>query len=665
MTCQSPIPLNLVGSVIQGPKGDKGDKGDRGPAGGEAALNALYVFNTLPEAMAALPTLPEQSSVLVGANLTQEGNTKQFTVSEGFLVQVKYLDPVAYSSGLNVSSSLTTVSKDGVIYAPDPAIVPFTTGAWDPGQWRVVQNTDDSGLVYQFPTLGAAESSAATLPEGAAVVVEGETQGHATAGAYSPDSGTPAVRLQDYVALGAYSGKAQSVDIAAPGIAGRFYRRGSADANGITVLKDALSRSWERDYSGPVNPRWAGAQGVGAAFDDTPAFQKCLDLFRDIEFDDGEYCVDTLKFPNSPSDAIPIGGIFKGSRNAVLLQRTANTPLIGKVAAEGRIYNWEIGPFCVKPKAGSSSTVAAIPTTHFTSCEYNHIQGLSNGSAGFRALFDCAASPGLSYFNTFNQPTLEGTVGYTKCFDFTNNGTGAAGNSNANTINHPNIYNNTGLQVAIDALDSYATKITDPYIEANVGCLAINMGDTTVVTAGALEANGADFNYADARASYGTVIGTRLAHKHDVNFGGTAEGNQWIGVTEVDPSPWINTPPGKNLRVISQAAGDPNAPTLLQTMGTPGALLPVASRVSLGYNWFTRDATVAMRYQFSGADTSNVRIQVTAPAGWEVASLAAGVVDSATGISVKSCTSYDSEVYFTPATLSAHFIDIFVRLKKL
>lgn len=74
MTCQSPIPLNLVGSVIQGPKGpkgDKGDKGDRGPAGGEAAKNGLYVFNTLPEAMAALPTLPEQSSVLVGANLTQ------------------------------------------------------------------------------------------------------------------------------------------------------------------------------------------------------------------------------------------------------------------------------------------------------------------------------------------------------------------------------------------------------------------------------------------------------------------------------------------------------------------------------------------------------------------------------------------------------------------
>lgn len=256
MTCQSPIPLNLVGSVIQGPKGpkgDKGDKGDRGPAGGEAAKNGLYVFNTLPEAMAALPTLPEQSSVLVGANLTQEGITKQFTASEGSLVQVKYLDPVAYSSGLNVSSSLTTVSKDGVIYAPDPLLVPFTTGAWNAAQWHIIQNTFNSGLVRQFPTLSDAQAAATTLPEGSAIVAEGISQGRAVAGTYQPIAGVPADTLAGYSELRQYAGKNTAVDLTDAGVSGRFLQD-KADSssldNGGTIIIDASGRRWKRVVGG-------------------------------------------------------------------------------------------------------------------------------------------------------------------------------------------------------------------------------------------------------------------------------------------------------------------------------------------------------------------------------------------------------------------------------
>lgn len=85
------------------------------------------------------------------------------------------------------------------------------------------------------------------------------------------------LRLPNYEELRAYSGPATIVDLTDAGIAGRFYRRGSAAANGVTVFKDALNRSWERTYSGPVIATWSEAKGDGIA-DDTAAWVKLLDL---------------------------------------------------------------------------------------------------------------------------------------------------------------------------------------------------------------------------------------------------------------------------------------------------------------------------------------------------------------------------------------------------
>ena len=202
------------------------------------------------------------------ADTTTTRYGQQIPTLAAVLRRLGWRAPVPYAPGLNVDSPVFTVeygtAPNVVVYRPDPALVPFTTAAWNPAQWRVVQNTDDSNLVYQFESEADAQAAAATLPEGSSVIVDGETQGHATAGAYSPDSGTPAVRLQDYSAIDAYSGKAQAVDIVAPGIAGRFYRRGTAASNGITVIKDALGRSWEREHNGVINVEWAGAKGDGA-----------------------------------------------------------------------------------------------------------------------------------------------------------------------------------------------------------------------------------------------------------------------------------------------------------------------------------------------------------------------------------------------------------------
>lgn len=53
-------------------------------------------------------------------------------------------------------------------------------------------------------------------------------------------------------------------------------RRGTAADNGGTVWKDALNRSWERQYSGPVSPTWWGASGDGGVTDNTAAVNAAI-----------------------------------------------------------------------------------------------------------------------------------------------------------------------------------------------------------------------------------------------------------------------------------------------------------------------------------------------------------------------------------------------------
>lgn len=229
----------------------------------------------------------------------------------GALRRLGWQAPVPYAPGLNVDSPTMTVERDGIVYRPDPALVPFTTAEWNPDQWRVVQNTQDSGRVYQFPALGEAQAAAATLPDGASIIVEGESQGHVVSGAYVPDKGASShvAELLGYLELEQYDGLAVSADVTAPGISGRFYRRGTAAANGGTVIKDALGRSWERDFSGPLNVRWFGADGT-LANDATSAIKAAIAALNNtyeasagIFFPEGVYKVTETIYVKLPKAA--------------------------------------------------------------------------------------------------------------------------------------------------------------------------------------------------------------------------------------------------------------------------------------------------------------------------------------------------------------------------
>lgn len=455
---------------------------------------------------------------------------------------------------------------------------------------------------------------------------------------------------------------------------GGFYYYDASDLasldNGGTVIVAADNARWKLIRHGePVSIRQFGAKGDGVA-NDTPAIQAAVNSVTSVFAPPGTYLIDTVFFPNSTSDSLPLGRTFTGTDQTIFLQNSVNTPMFKKEPTAGRAYGYEIGPFCVKPKAGPNSTLAAIHTAGFTNTDFIGITGLSNGGTGMWAIITAAASPSLSYFNRFINLTLTGQTGWTKAIEFTNNGAGTLFNSNANVIDTPRIYNNTSLVIAIDAVDSYGVTINTPYIEANPGCVGINMGQTTVVNGGAMEANGSDFNYTDARASNSLVMGTSLGTTQNINFGNAAKSNLWVNVTEINPATWINLPDASNRKIQLIPGANPTPPGLTQINGPAGSISTTIQVVQCPLDPLTREVTYRMEYLFtSAASTATVSLRilnVSPTAGgpqFDVKNISWGVITSS-GTVVAGQMQNPQDFFFTPAASTQHTVAVFVTYRQ-
>lgn len=99
------------------------------------------------------------------------------------LARIAFNVPVDYAQGLLVNSNGFTVEYEGVVYAPQPSNVPFTTGAWDADMWYPIQNVFTQNNLLVFDDYASAEAAAATLPDGQVVdVAETNTRYDATSG---------------------------------------------------------------------------------------------------------------------------------------------------------------------------------------------------------------------------------------------------------------------------------------------------------------------------------------------------------------------------------------------------------------------------------------------------------------------------------------------------
>ena len=244
----------------------------------------------------------------------------------GALRRLGWQAPVPYAPGLSITSSTVTVERGGIVYRPDPALAPFTTGAWDPGQWRVVQDTNASNRVYQFHTLGAAQSAAATLPEGSTVIVEGDSIGHVVAGSYVPISAAPPAVVRDYTGLRAYSGKSNLFQVTASGIAGFFSvvpGDSSSTDNGGTLIVLADGRRARRLFTGEAMAEWFGASV--SAPDNAPAIMAALAAVNPLPVRLPAGTINTGKITLNSFDAL----IGRGSKATTLrLKDGGNTDVL-------------------------------------------------------------------------------------------------------------------------------------------------------------------------------------------------------------------------------------------------------------------------------------------------------------------------------------------------
>lgn len=186
--------------------------------------------------------------------------------------------------------------------------------------------------VLVFGTLSEAQTAAATLPEGAAVIVEGKSQGHAVSGVFVEDTGVPVHTLQSYAALLAYSGKQSVIRITPKDIAGVFTYDPTLPntTDGGTRFAHASGvGAWRRDITGgAVLAEWFGmlptSQGGG---DISPMIDKALEAHRalgkPLQFQGGWF-THSLPLVFKSSDWVIGAGADKTA-----FQKTTNTPASG------------------------------------------------------------------------------------------------------------------------------------------------------------------------------------------------------------------------------------------------------------------------------------------------------------------------------------------------
>lgn len=166
-----------------------------------------------------------------------------------------------------------------------------------------------------------------------------------------------------YAAMRAYNGNATRVQIGGrtnyfDGANGIAVRTGTKSDNDGTVWVDALGRSWERQFNGPVYGAWFGTKGDSAT-NNTTAFTNAIAVGKEVVVGDGEFLTNELDFRGK---YIKLKGA--GQVNTRIKAYGTNTNLINAEDSS----DVQVSPFVIEAMTIDGATV----TTNGINMRYRH-----------------------------------------------------------------------------------------------------------------------------------------------------------------------------------------------------------------------------------------------------------------------------------------------------
>lgn len=416
---------------------------------------------------------------------------------------------------------------------------------------------------------------------------------------------------------------------AADGGAVLYKKNGGTTGDMVVTLHDGVTQVGYNVADIIINSKMFGAKWDGVT-DDTAAVQKAMNDARHVLEPVGTSLISTVLVPDG------YGKVFVGSGDSTIFLQKGNAALFKKSTAGGVMQGGDFGYFAVKPLAAGSA-FAAIYLSGFRHSAWRRVTGLDNGTGGFRALFNVAASPYLCYGCLIENASVSNKAGYLYGIEFDNGGTNNPSyNANTTTILNPWIISNADMLRAIDCRRSTGTKIFGGLCEQNTIAVGVDCGSGTLVEGLWQEVQSYNWRFeVGTDGGYGNdCLITKCIGTSDALFVNNPHGNVFFLNLDNSTGTWTGNTKGANvwIGVDPSFTSSPAAPGVAYDSGegVAGNLSLVNATVIKPFDQITRRVVYRYYYTFTpGTATSYTKFKPAALTGFTVVDMNVGANDSA------------------------------------
>lgn len=374
--------------------------------------------------------------------------------------------------------------------------------------------------------------------------------------------------------------------------------------------------------------------------------------------------------PAEPKVVNVIGSGFGATK---LIQNTADTPIIAKVAGVSRIIGSRIEGFTVVPHADSLKSAPANILIDIAGFDWSCVNvdyesnSASTATKGRAYAIVAGHANGIPCYNNTISVKAAQTDGPEKGVWFHNNGGSSLNNPNVNVVSIWTYALDTCV-VAVDAADSTQTTVRDSLFEDCPGMTGVIAGNFT-------KTQGNWFELIDVAINYGETADTtanNCVSSHD-QFSGA---NTIVIHSNVAGPPRFEAPLFGTMTFKNQSAAA-TTNYVLPTLAKAIPAVPTVSWLLIGATTVTDAAAVRLNpdhhgivttmasYRATPLGTGRDALSITPPAGYEIMNATVGIEEIGVGVrpvALSSDTAGKNYIVYWPNT-NAHNMSIRVTMR--